>query len=242
VSENQAKPVRTRFGANRVRVIHNSIDTDWWHELAVHAPEELDVSDILYAGGLSAKKGIFYLLKAASRLRENGWRGRLIVAGRAYRDFERFLQLRAAIGKKLPSWVVVLGTCQRERLAGFYRDAGVCCFPSLQDPFPYTCLEAMTCGGIVVGSAETGMAEMLDEQSGFIASPRDVSSLATALASALSLTAAERAQMKEAAQQRTRECFDHRIILPRLIELYGEAIELSNMQGEPASSLIQRKE
>jgi len=229
VSENQAKPVRARFGADRVKVLHNSIDTNWWQELSSHAPKELDVSDILFAGGLAAKKGIFHLLKAASHLRENGWQGRLILAGRAYRDFERFIRLRAAIGKKLPSWVVVLGTCPRERLAGFYRDAGVCCFPSLQDPFPYTCLEAMTCGGIVVGSAETGMAEMLDVQSGFTASPGDVSSLATALASALALTAAERTQMKAAAQQRTRECFDHQVILPKLIDIYGEAIELSNM-------------
>jgi glycosyltransferase involved in cell wall biosynthesis len=89
----------------------------------------------------------------------------------------------------------------------------------------------MTCGGIVVGSDKTGMAEMLDDQSGFIASPGDVSSLATALASALALTAAERTQMKAAAQQRTRECFDHRVILPKLIDIYGEAIKLANMQG-----------
>jgi glycosyltransferase involved in cell wall biosynthesis len=72
------------------------------------------------------------------------------------------------------------------------------------------------------------MAEMLDDQSGFVAAPGDVTSLATALASALGLTATERAQMKEAAQQRTRECFDHRIILPKLIGFYGEAIELFN--------------
>jgi glycosyltransferase involved in cell wall biosynthesis len=228
VSENQAEPVRARFGGDRVRVVHNSIDTNWWHELSVHAQKELDVADILFAGGLATKKGIFVLLKAASRLRENGWRGRLFLAGRAYRDFERFMRLRSAVGRKLPSWVVVLGTCPRERLAGFYRDAGVCCFPSLTDPFPYTCLEAMTCGGIVVGSARTGMAEMLDDQSGFVAAPGDVTSLATALASALGLTATERAQMKEAAQQRTRECFDHRIILPKLIGFYGEAIELFN--------------
>jgi glycogen(starch) synthase len=225
VSENQAKSVRARFGSDRVRVIHNSIDTTRWHELSAQAPKELDVIDILYAGGLAAKKGIFDLLKAASRLRKNGWQGRLILAGRAYRDFERFLRLRTATGRKLPSWVVVLGTCPRERLAGFYRDAGVCCFPSLQDPFPYTCMEAMTCGGIVVGTAETGMAEMLTGQSGFLASAGDVSSLATALASALSLTAAERARMKEAAQQRTRECFDHRVILPRLTGLYEKTIE-----------------
>jgi len=230
VSENQAALVRARFGAARARVVHNSIDTTWWHELSLRAQQEFDIADILFAGGLVAKKGIFVLLKAAARLRENGWRGRLVLAGRAYRDFERFTRLRAAFGLKFPSWVVPLGTCPRERLAGFYRDVGVCCFPSLTDPFPYTCLEAMACGGVVVGSAETGMAEMLTEKSGFIVPPGDVGGLSTALASALTLSAIKRADMKEAARQRIRECFDHRVIIPKLVSIYRETIESSNTQ------------
>lgn len=225
VSENQASPARTRFGEERVRVVHNSIDTGRWHELSVHAEKEFNASDILFAGGLLSKKGIFVLLKAAGQLRKSGWRGRLVLAGRAYREFQRFTRIRRAVGLKLPPWVVLLGICPRERLAGFYRDAGVCCFPSLVDPFPYTCLEAMTCGGIVVGSAGTGMAEMLNDKSGFVVSPGDVSSLTAAISSALSLSASERAQMKEAAQQRIRECFDHRIIIPKLVGVYTEAIE-----------------
>ena len=85
----------------------------------------------------------------------------------------------------------------------------------------------MTCGGIVVGSSETGMAEMLNENSGFVVSPGDVSSLEDALASALSLSAKERAQMRDAAQQRIRECFDHRVIIPKLMSVYSEAIDFS---------------
>ena len=107
VSENQASPVRARFGTSRVRVLHNSIDTNWWHELSVQAQKEFSVADILFAGGLLSKKGIFILLKAASRLRKNGWRGRLVLAGRSYREFERFRQLRRAVGLDMPSWVVL---------------------------------------------------------------------------------------------------------------------------------------
>lgn len=228
VSENQAEAVRARFGADRVRVIHNSIDTNAWHELSLRAGVELNANDILYAGGLTAKKGILVLLKAASRLRKNGWQGRLILAGRSYRDFDRYLQFRSALGQKLPSWVTVSGICPRERLAGFYRDAGVCCFPSLQDPFPYTCLEAMTCGGIVVGTAGTGMAEMLTQESGFITPSGDVSNLAAALASALSLNSTQRAQMNDAAWQRTHTYFDHQVILSKLVSIYGEVIESFN--------------
>ena len=228
VSENQASSVRAHFVPDRVRVIYNSIDTNRWRELSANAPKESDAADILFAGGLVSKKGIFILLKAANCLRRRGWRGRLLLAGTAHRDFRRFTRLRGAIGLKLPSWVVRLGMCPRERLAGLYRDAGVCCFPSLTDPFPYTCLEAMTCGGIVVGSARTGMAEMLTDTSGFVVPPGDVSALVSALNAALSLSTKKRLQMKEAAQQRIREYFDHEIIIPKLLNIYDEAIRSSH--------------
>jgi len=231
VSENQASPVRARFGSDRLRVIHNGIDTTWWNNLAANAQQEFDAGDILFAGGLVSKKGIFVLLKAASRLRKTGWRGRLVLAGRAHRDFDRFIRRRAAIGLKLPSWVIPLGTCPRERLAGFYRDAGVCCFPSFSDPLPYTCLEAMACGGIVVGTSQTGMKEMLNDTCGFLVSSGDVSGLEKALASALALPPAERARMKEAARQRVRECFDHRVIVPQVVNIYREAIDLSRCRS-----------
>jgi glycosyltransferase involved in cell wall biosynthesis len=227
VSENQALPVRLRFPSGHIRVVHNSIDARWWHDLSERSPKEVNAADIVFVGSLVPNKGVFVLLRAAKLLRSRGWRGRLFLAGKAFPEFERPVRLRAAVGLKLPDWVVRLGICPRERLAGFYRNAGVCCLPSLVDAFPYSCLEAMACGGIVVGSAETGMAEMLTDKSGFVVPPGNVSSLGTALASALSLRAEERAQMKEAAQQRIRECFDHRIIIPKLLSVYSEAINSS---------------
>ena len=221
VSEHQALRVRARFGADRVKVVHNSIDADHWRNLSLDASQEIGTNDVLFVGGLVAKKGIFVLLRAASRLRRSGWRGRLFLAGRTYPQFERFIRLRAALGMKLPDWVVHLGICQRERLAGLYRDAGVCCFPSLIDPFPYTCLEALTCGGVVVGSLNTGMAEMLTDVCGFLVPPGDVPRLVIALRSALSMSAEERRRMRDAAQQRIRDRFDNRVILPKLLETYN---------------------
>jgi glycogen(starch) synthase len=119
---------------------------------------------------------------------------------------------------------VRLGVCRRERLAGLYRDAGVCCFPSLLEPFGFTCLEAMACGGLVVGSLGTGMAEVLTEASGLLVLPGDVSRLVAALKAALSISAEERGQVTEAARQRARDYFDHRIIIPKLLNLYDEVI------------------
>ncbi|MDR3413490.1 MAG: glycosyltransferase family 4 protein [Formivibrio sp.] len=224
VSEHQALSVRTQFGADRVQVVHNSIDANRWRTLSQTAPQELDSTDLLFVGSLVTKKGIFVLLRAATRLRQTGWRGRLIMAGKSAAQFERFLRLRAVLGIKLPDWVVHLGICQRERLAGLYRDARACCFPSFVDSFPYTCLEAMACGGLVIGSLRTGMAEMLTETTGFLVPPGDVSELAVALRSALLMSDDERQRMKDAAQQRVCDRFDNGVIIPKLLNVYNETI------------------
>lgn len=224
VSEHQAARVQTKFAAAHVQVVHNSIDVDHWKKLADGAPNELGATDILFAGSLITKKGIFVLLRAASLLRQSGWQGRLVLAGRTSPQFNRFIRLRAALGNELPDWVIRLGVCPRERLAGLYRDAGVCCFPSLIDPFPYTCLEAMASGALVIGSLRTGMAEMLSEACGFLVPPADVSRLVGALRSALSMSGEERRRTKESAQRRARDRFDNSVIIPKLVDVYGEAI------------------
>lgn len=221
VSEHHASLVRARFSGDRVKVVHNSIDADQWKKLSLDASQELGPNDVLFVGSLLKYKGIFVLLRAANLLRQAGWRGRLVLAGRTSFQFERFIRLRAVLGMKLPDWVVHLGLCQRERLAGLYRDAAVCCFPSLTDSFSYTCLEAMASGGIVVGSLKTGMAEMLNENCGFLVPPGDVSGLFVALKSALSMSDEKRKLMKEAAQQRVHDVFDNSVIIPKLLNVYS---------------------
>lgn len=231
VSEHEASLVRTRLGNDRIQVVHNSIDTSKWAKLSVEASKAVEPNDVLFVGSLFAKKGIFILLRAAQLLRQSGWRGRLVLAGRTSSEFERFIRLRAALGRRLPDWVVHLGICQRKYLAGLYRDAAVCCFPSLVEPFSYTCLEAMACAGLVVGSSRTGMAEVLTDTCGFLVSPGDVSGLVVALRSALSMTEKERSRMKEAAQQRARDRFDNDVIVPQLLNVYSETAHLSSLRS-----------
>ena len=226
VSEQQGSLVRARFGANRVQVVHNSIDTELWRKLSLGASEGLEPTDILFAGSLLKNKGIFILLKAASLLRQAGWRGRLVLAGRTMSQFERFIRLQAAFGRTLPDWVVHLGICRRERLAGLYRDAGACCFPSLLEPFGFTCLEAMACGGLVVGSLRTGMAEILNHTCGLLVPPGDVVALVVALRSALSMSIEERRRLTQAAQERARDGFDNSVVIPKLLSVYSETIYL----------------
>jgi glycosyltransferase involved in cell wall biosynthesis len=82
----------------------------------------------------------------------------------------------------------------------------------------------MACGGIVIGSLRTGMAEILTETCGFLAPPGDVSGLVVALTSALSMSDEKRRRMKEAAQLRIRERFDNSVTVPELLNVYNETI------------------
>ena len=224
VSEHAAEPVRSKFGAGRVRVVRNSIDTEGWRKNSAKAAQDIATDDVLFVGRLHPAKGIFTLLRAARLLRRAGWPGRLILAGPTTPQFERYLRFRPTLRSRVGDWIVVLGTRPRERLAGLYRYAGVCCFPSLRDSFPYACLEAMACGGLVAGSLRTGMAEMLTEDCGILVPPGDVSALVKALSGALALSSGERARMKGAAIQRARDDFDHGVIIPELLNVYEETL------------------
>jgi trehalose-6-phosphate synthase len=94
----------------------------------------------------------------------------------------------------------------------------------------------MACGGLVVGSSKTGMAEMLNETCGFLVPPGDVSRLAVSIRSALSMNDGERRRMKEAAQQRVRDQFDNAVILPKLLDAYAR-VSILNRNTEPSEKL-----
>lgn len=222
VSEYQAKLFRSFIAPDRMRVIHNSIDTTRWGDLAASAPVELEPKDVLFVGSLLMTKGIFALLRAANSLRRDGWRGRLVLAGRSTPQFERFIWRRTHLGKTLPDWILRLGVCPRDRLAGLYHSAGVCCFPSLVEAFSYTGLEAMASGGIVVGSSLTGMAEVVDQGSGILVDPRKISELVSALKCALSMNKTERNKFTTSARRRVHGHFDRSIIAPQLIATYSK--------------------
>jgi len=224
VARHLASPIASRFGKERVRIVYNSIDANWWARQAAAAEVGTERDDILFVGGLTKRKGVMTLVKAAEILRSKGWKGRLLLAGPSTREFKSFMFIRWGLWGRVPDWIVSLGLTPRKLLAPLYKNAGICCFPSFCEALSYTCLEAMASGGMVVGSLRTGMAEILDETCGFLAPPGDVSGLVVALMLALSMSDVERSRMRQAAQQRIRDRFDNDVIIPELLNVYNETI------------------
>jgi glycosyltransferase involved in cell wall biosynthesis len=154
---------------------------------------------VLYAGRLSAEKGVLQLLEAARELD-------LVVVGDG--------PLRA----RVPGGV---GFVAPAELGLWYERAAVVACPSLREGYGVACREAMAWGRPVVASAVGGLLDAVDhERTGLLVPPGDVEALRAALQRLLA-DAELRARLGAAARDRARSEFSHEVATARLLDLYG---------------------
>lgn len=109
---------------------------------------------VLFAGSGFDRKGLSHALGACARLFPLA-PVRLLIAGRdAPGPYERRARALGIVDR-----VSFLG--ETSAIESLYAAADVFLLPTLYDPFPNTCLEAMACGLPVVTTAVTGVAEIL---------------------------------------------------------------------------------
>ena len=115
---------------------------------------------------------------------------------------------------------------QREELMQRYAPADLICFPSWWENMPMVCIEAMLCGGIVLGSNSGGMSEIIDEgKSGFLIVPRNSRNLANKIRQILTLSEEKKANISLNAKQRIKDVFSLNAIMKQQITFYEEVIE-----------------
>ena len=166
-----------KLGARDVRVIPSGV------ELPDERGEEAEPPYVLFAGRLSAEKGILELVEAARGMD-------LVVAGDG--------PLRARVPQ-------ALGFVPNEHLQELYARAAVVAVPSRREGFGVACAEAMAHGKPVVASAVGGLLDLVvDGETGVLVPPRDVRALRAALARLLSDSALRR-RLGDAAQRRARQ-------------------------------------
>jgi glycosyltransferase involved in cell wall biosynthesis len=143
------------LGAREVRVIGSGV------ELPPYVREEAKPPEVLFAGRLSAEKGILDLLAAT----DNGIK--LTIAG------------DGPLRDRVPG---ALGFVPHDRLGPLYDRAAVVAVPSHREGFGVVCAEAMAHGRPVVASAVGGLLDLVvDEETGLLVPPRDVPALREAL-------------------------------------------------------------
>lgn len=145
---------------------------------------------ILYFGRLERRKGVHLLIAAAQRLFEQGLDFDVRLIGGDTQTGPSGTSMRAHLGSLIqPPFkdrIRLDGPVPRQDLMPIIRSiadgGGACCFPSLWENYPNTCLEAMALGCPVIGSDAGGMAEIIaDGLSGVVFRAGDIDHLADCL-------------------------------------------------------------
>ncbi|MGP1273101.1 MAG: glycosyltransferase family 4 protein [Phycisphaerales bacterium] len=173
-------------------------------------PEPTARGDAVFVGRLEYRKGIDTLLRAWPRVETER---RLHLVGRDVLDYRTDEPIGAGLLERMPSAarsrVVAHGSLEPQRVAAMQRAAGVVVVPSPDDNFPWTCIEAMAAGRIVVAAAAGGAAEMIEDgRSGLLVPPGDEGALADAMTLALGMDEGERVEMGGRAERRIAELCD----------------------------------
>jgi glycosyltransferase involved in cell wall biosynthesis len=133
-----------------------------------------DVFEVLFAGQISLRKGIPYLLEAFARVRHPD--KRLTMVGDVQSD------LKAILPKLPQDQVVFAGSVPQTELARRMSTSHVLVLSSVEEGFGMVMAQAMACGCPVIASSATGAEHLFaDGEAGFIVPPRDSAALTNRL-------------------------------------------------------------
>jgi len=178
--------------------------------------------NILYLGRLDRRKGIYQLLEAYRELSREARPVRLLIAG----DGDELPGVRRHIAEHGLAEVVVLGPVAEVEKPRVYASADVFCAPALHgESFGIVLVEAMASGKPVVAAANSGFRTVLSgEGARFLAPPGDARALAGRLRLLLGDEALRR-NMGAWGREQARQ-YDCARVVPRLVEIYREALAL----------------
>jgi glycosyltransferase involved in cell wall biosynthesis len=133
-------------------------------------PKEDDVFRVVYAGALSLRKGVRYLIEAFAALDRSD--AELCLVGAVHEQLRP--TIAAARGR-----VCVLGHQPEAELHRHYSQGSVFVLPSLEDGFAVVLAQAMACGLPIICTTNSGGEDLLgpERRGGFVVPIRDVEAL-----------------------------------------------------------------
>jgi UDP-glucose:(heptosyl)LPS alpha-1,3-glucosyltransferase len=169
VSEGVKQEVVNNYGIlpERIRVIYNGVDIDRFNPAIRHPSlrDRLGFKQgqilVLFAGSGFKRKGLKFAICAVSRVSNKD--ARLLVAGRG--DPLPYLRLAERLG--IAGRIHFLG--QQHQIQEIYAISDILLHPTIYDPFPNVCLEAMAMGLPVITTRIAGVSELIThERDGFV--------------------------------------------------------------------------
>lgn len=218
VSNGAAEALGTALGSERVRLIDNGVDVLAYGPAGpIHNPPR-----ILFAGGLTARKGVIDLLLASELLVKRGVPHELLLAGGTPNEGKaaeaEVIQAAATASASF------LGPQTPEAMPELYRSVDLFCLPSWWEAMPLSVLEAMASGLPVVASRVGNIPSVIkDGVTGHLVPPRQPEKLANALADLLENEGKLRT-MGTAARRVAEDRFDLSRTVSALMEMYDEIL------------------
>jgi len=162
---------------DQIAVIPPGIDHDLFRPGDVS--DRSDEPTILYVGRLKRYKGIDVLLRALARLRDDGLKAALVIAGRGD-DRPRLEGVAASL--EVTDQIRFVGYVDEAEKLRWLRRATVLAYPSPKEGWGIANIEAAACGTPVVASDSPGLRESVaPDASGLLVEHSDVAAWANAL-------------------------------------------------------------
>jgi alpha-maltose-1-phosphate synthase len=162
----------------KIRVVYNGVDAKVFSPsrdglLPTQIESLAGKRVILFVGHFGLRKGIFYVIRAMKRVRDEFPDAHLLCVGGtpAWLGRTDYTQLlRGEIVKNgVENCVTLLDAVKNTELVEFYRHSQVFVLPTYYEAFPKVVVEAMACGLPVVATRTGGIPELVDEgKTGFL--------------------------------------------------------------------------
>jgi len=152
---------------SKVNILPNSIDQNKFKPFSNISIEK---NSILYTGRLELRKGVYNLVEAFCLVKKTIPDATLYLAGHDTKTFlldgkEVFFKdvfEKMNINGHIVEDIKLLGRMNKDELIRLLNKSNICVFPSIEfENFPYTCLEAMSCGKPVIVPRCGGFPEMV---------------------------------------------------------------------------------
>jgi glycosyltransferase involved in cell wall biosynthesis len=211
---------------NKVRVIYNG-DTPYKKESKININKTNEIFGkynisrgyFLFLGSISPRKNIETILRAYEVYREEGFKDKLVIAGKIAWKNKKINRLIK--NSKYKDDIIVAGYVDEVEKEVLYRNADALLFPSLYEGFGFPILEAMSVGTIVITSNISSMPEVAKNAALYLNNLFDYKELADLMIKAVNMDKIQKDNMIELGYKRV-ALFNRRTTAKLTYELFME--------------------
>lgn len=201
---------------DRIRTVYNGVDPGAFPP----AGPEPEPPTLTWAGRVDPIKDLETLIRAFALVRQELPQARLRLFGGTPRGGEAYRERCRALADEVGAGDAVVFEGRVEDIRDAYAAGNVVMLSSISEGFPFTLIEAMSCGRATVSTDVGGVREAVGD-TGLVVPPREPGEMARA-ALELLRDPGRRARMGEAARLRVIEQFTLRQTIDTFRGIYGE--------------------